>query len=140
MNTIAKVLIVDDDEILRRYYRRALAGANFTVQVAMCGDEALEILADENFDVVIVDHRMRGSDGLAVVRAIKDLCPDTEVVVIAGAPSVKHAKEAIRLGACDYLSKPVRPDEVISVAARAAVQKKWTLHRVSGRAPALLTH
>lgn len=140
MNTNARVLIVDDDEVVLRHYRRVLASANFTVQIAKCGDEALEILADQAFDVVLMEYLMPGSDGPVVLRAIKDLWPDTEVVVITGAPSVKHAKEAIRLGACDYMAKPVPPDEVIKAAAHAALHKKWALHRVSGRETLRFTH
>jgi DNA-binding NtrC family response regulator len=76
---------------------------------------------------------MSGSDGSKVLRAIKDLWPDTEVVIITGAFSVKNAKEATRLGACDYLAKPVPPNEIIMAAARAAVQKPSALRRISVR-------
>jgi len=140
MNINARVLIVDDDEIVLRYYRRVLAGANFLVRAATTGDEALEMLAHEAFDVVLMEYVIPGSEGHAVLRAIKDFWPDTEIVVITGAPSVGHAKEAIRLGACDYLVKPVPSDEIIKVAARAALQKKWALHRIPAREQVQLTH
>jgi DNA-binding NtrC family response regulator len=121
-------------------YGRLLASANFAVQAAKTGDEALEILAHRGFDVVLMEYLMPGSDGLAVLRAIKNLWPDTEVVVITGAPSVEHAKKAIRFGACDYLAKPVPPDEVSKAVARAAIQKKWALRRIPGRNSAQPTH
>jgi len=62
-----------------------------------------------------------------VLRTIKDRWPESEVVVITGYPSIESAKEAIRLGAYDYLAKPVGPDEVIDAAARAILHKDWTL-------------
>ncbi len=140
MNTKTRVLVVDDEEPVLQRYREVLVSANFTVQVATSGDEALEILAHQAFDVVLMEYLMPGSDGLAVLRTIKDLWPDTEVVVITGAPSVAHAKEAIRLGAFDYLAKPVPSDQVMMAAAGAAMQKKWALRRIPGRDSAQLTH
>lgn len=140
MKTSGRVLIVDDDGTVLRSFRNVLASANFTVQAAKTGDEALDMLAHQVFDVVLVEHPMPRNDGLAVLRTIKSLWPDTEVVVITGAPSVHHAKEAIRLGACDYLAKPVPPDEVIKAAACAAMKKKWTMRRISIQDLAQPTH
>ena len=66
---------------------------------------------------------------MMVLKEIKQKWPDTEVVIITGYPSVETAKEAVRLGAFDYLSKPLGPDEVVSVASGAMTQKKWALHK-----------
>jgi len=134
------VLVVDDDETALQYHFKVLTTAKFAVQFAKCCDEALEMLAHGAFDVVLLEPVMSGGDGLAALCAIKDLCPDTEVLVITRAPSVRSAKEAIRLGACDYLTKPVPPDQLILAAAQAALQKKWTLHRTSGRDTLRFTH
>lgn len=140
MDTNARVLVVEDDETVLRRYSRMLASANFTVRAAKTRYEAIEILARQTFDVVLMEYLMPGSDGLVVLRTIKDLWPDTEVVVITGAPCVAHAKEAIRLGACDCLAKPVPPDEVRMTVARAANQKKWALRRISCRDSAQFSH
>ena len=140
MDINARVLAVDGDETVLRYYCRVLAGANCAVRTAKTGEEAQEMFAHEAFDVVLMEYVIPGSDGHVVLRAIKDVWPDTEVVVITAAPSVGHAKEAIRLGACDYLTKPVAPDQLILAAARAALQKKWALHRIPARDPVQLTH
>ncbi len=136
----ASLLVVDDDETALQYHFKVLATANFAVRFAKCCDEALEMLAHGAFDVVLLEPAMSGGDALAALCAIKDLCPDTEVLVITRAPSIKNAKEAIRLGACDYLTKPVAPDQLILAAARAALQKKWALHRIPARDPVQLTH
>ena len=140
MSAKASVLVVDDDETMLQCYRRLFASANFTVQTAKTGDEALEILAHEAFDVVLMEYLMPGSDGPAVLRNIKALCPDTEVVVITAASSVEHAKQAIRLGAYDCLAKPVPADEVIKSAAGAAIRKKWALHQIPDRDSAQPTY
>ena len=139
MNINARVLVVDDGRALQ-YHCKVLASANFAVQAAHCGDEALGMLAQEVFDVVFLECAASSDDGLAVLRAIKALCPDIEVVVITGAPSVQQAKDSIRFGACDYLVKPVAADEIIKVAAGAALQKKWALHRLAGQDTTQFTH
>ena len=140
MNPNPGMPVVDDVETVLECCRMVFASANFTVQAAKTGHEALDMLAHQAFDVVFTEYLMPGSDGPAVLRAIKNFWPDTAVVVIAGAASVAHAKQAIPPGASDCLAKPVAADEVIKAAARAAIQEKWTLRRIPGRDPAQSTH
>ena len=78
--------------------------------------------------MVLLDLRMPGADGIAVLKAIKARSPESEVVIITGYPSIETAKEAVRLGACDYLSKPVAPEAVIHATHDAVLRKRWTLH------------
>jgi DNA-binding NtrC family response regulator len=77
----------------------------------------------EPADVVLLDLRMPGMDGLATLKAIKERWPETEVVIITGYPSVYTAREAVRLSAFDYLVKPVVPDEILAVANQAMAQR-----------------
>lgn len=128
MSEKTKVLIVDDEEIVCRSYVRSLAGARCNVQVAWNGEEALYALEQQRFDLVLLDLRMPGMDGMAVLKTIKQTWPETQVVIITGYPNIDTAKEAVRLGAYGYLAKPVGPDEVINAANDAVMQKKWTLH------------
>jgi len=128
MNKNANILIVDDEEVVRLCYRRLLGG-EFSVEVARNGPEALSAMDAHPYDVVLLDVRMPGMDGMAVLKTIKEKWPESEVVVITGYPSVENAKEAVRLGAFDYLAKPVAPSEVIHAAAGAMAQKEWALHR-----------
>ena len=72
---------------------------------------------------------MPGMDGMAVLRTIKQRWPESEVVIITGYPNIETAKEAVRLGAYDYLAKPVGPDDVINATNGAVMQKQWSLHR-----------
>ena len=78
-------------------------------------------------DVVLLDLRMPDIDGMDVLETIKNRWPESEVVVITGFPSIESAKRAVRLGAFDYLAKPVGPEEVIKAANDAFVQKRWVL-------------
>jgi DNA-binding NtrC family response regulator len=138
MNTPNRnVLVVDDEEVVRTSYLRSLGSGRCSVEAVPDGEEALRALEAKAFDLVMLDLRMPGMDGMAVLKTIKEKWPESEVVVITGHPSIETAKEAIRLGACDYLSKPVGPDDIVNAAARAMLHKEWTLRAerpVSGRA------
>jgi DNA-binding NtrC family response regulator len=118
-----KVLVVDDEEIVRLSHMRTLAGQNCEVQAASGGEEALKNMQEGPADVVLMDLRMPGMDGLATLKAIKEGWPATEVVIITGYPSVVTAREAVKLGAFDYLAKPVGPDKVLAVANEAMAQR-----------------
>ncbi|MHB8665985.1 MAG: response regulator [Burkholderiales bacterium] len=129
MNERTKILVVDDEEVVRLSHIRALASIHCDVDVVKNGSEALQVMAQRPADVVLLDLRMPGMDGMAVLKTIKHSWPETEVVIITGYPNVDSAKEAVRLGAYDYLAKPVGPDEVINVANGAMTQKKWALRK-----------
>ena len=125
-NNKARVLVVDDEPVVRMSYTRSLA-ADFDAHTAPDGEQALREMEREPADVVLLDLRLPGAQGLEVLEAMKHRWPETEVVVITGYPSVDSAKQAVRLGAADYLAKPVGPNEVMSAARNALVRKQWTL-------------
>lgn len=129
MDDKTKILVVDDEEVVRLSHIRTLASVHCNVEVVKTGEEALQVMAQRPADVVLLDLRMPGMDGMAVLKTIKQSWPETEVVIITGYPNIETAKEAVRLGAYDYLAKPVGPDEVINVANGAMTQKRWALHR-----------
>ena len=129
MNAKTRILVVDDEEIVRLSHSKVLAGPQCEVETVFNGDAALRAMERQPFDVVLLDLRMPGIDGMSVLRTIKQNWPDSEVVVITGYPTIETAKEAIRLRAYDYLAKPVDPDDVIRVASGAMLQKTWSLHR-----------
>jgi len=127
-----RILIVDDDETVRRSYLRSLESVSSQVAAASDGEEALQTMEQDPFDVVLLDMRMPGQDGLSVLRTIKQKWPESEVVIITGYPTVDSAKEAVRLGAFDYVTKPVGPQEVINVTDGAITRKQWALRRIPG--------
>jgi len=128
MDPKPRILIVDDEDVVRLSYAMILARENCQAQTAWDGDEALRAMRARPFDVVLLDLRMPGAGGMSVLKAIKQDWPDCEVVIITGYPTLESAKEAVRLGAYDYLAKPVGPDEVIEAARGALRNKQWTLH------------
>lgn len=127
MTAKATVLVVDDDEAVRRSYSAILAASRCDAQMAPDGAEALAAMEQHPYDVVLLDMRMPGGDGMSVLRDLKSRWPDSEVVVITGYPSIEAAKEAVRLGAYDYLSKPVGPGEVIAATQGALRRKRFAL-------------
>jgi DNA-binding NtrC family response regulator len=129
MDAKTKILVVDDQEIVRLSQVRILSSMHCNVEVVQDGTEALRAMEERPADLVLLDLRMPGMDGMSVLKAIKQKWPETEVVVITGYPTIETAKEAVRLGAYDYLAKPVGPDEVINAANGAMTQKRWALHR-----------
>jgi|ERR1035437_2231386 DNA-binding NtrC family response regulator len=122
-----KILVVDDEEVVRRGYLRTLAGEHCDVDAANSGQDALRMMGQQPFDVVLLDLRMPGMDGMSVLKTMKEKWPDSEVIIITGYPAVESAKQAVTLGAYDYLAKPAGPDDVINAANGAMLHKRWTL-------------
>ena len=139
MSDKRKILIVDDDEVVRRSYLRSLESSSCNVEAASSGEEALQAMEQSPVDVVLLDMRMPGVDGLTVLRTIKQKWPESEVVIITGYPTVDSAKEAVRLGAYDYLAKPVGPQDVINITDSAITRKTWALQRIPESAAEGLT-
>ena len=129
MDEKTRILVVDDEEVVRLSHIRTLASIHCNVELVRDGSEALQAMEQRPADVVLLDLRMPGMDGMTVLKTIKDRWPETAVVIITGYPSIETAKEAVRLGAYNYLAKPVGPDEVINAANDAVMQKKWALQK-----------
>lgn len=127
MNNKASILIVDDEEVVRHSHLRSLAETGCYTETAEDGSNAIRVLEQRPFDVVLLDLRMPGLDGMDVLKTIKQRWPECEVVVITGYPTIETAKEAVRLGAHNYIAKPVGPDDVIKATSEAMTQKRWAL-------------
>ncbi|OGB24008.1 MAG: hypothetical protein A3I66_05520 [Burkholderiales bacterium RIFCSPLOWO2_02_FULL_57_36] len=128
MNAKAKILIVDDEEVVRLSYLRILAGMNCNVQAVGTWMQVSQLMQQEPFDVVLLDLRMPGMDGITVLKLIRQCWPDSHVIIITGYPTIESVKEAVTLGAYDYLTKPVGPDQVIDATNSAMLHKQWALH------------
>ena len=127
MNAHASVLIVDDEESVRRSYARLLGGERCDAESVANGADALRAMERRPYDLVFLDLRMPGSDGLAVLEALKRRWPASEVVVVTGYPEIESAKRALALGARDYLAKPADPDALLHAAREAMLHKQWAL-------------
>ncbi len=128
MTNQAKILIVDDEEVVRLSYMRILAATNCHITTAWTWVQVVEAMKQEPFDVVLLDLRMPEMDGMKVLKALKTQWPESEVIIITGYPTLESAKEAVTLGAYDYLTKPVGPEQVIGAANAAMLHKRWALH------------
>lgn len=132
MKSDVRILVADDEENVRLSYQRSLAETHWDVETASDGAELLRLMKKGPADVVLLDLRMPGMDGMSVLRAIKERWPESEVVIITGYPTLESAKEAVAIGANDYLAKPVGPDDVINAATAAVRRKKWALRADGG--------
>lgn len=117
---MASVLIVDDEEGIRRTTGLFLREAGHDVETAASVREACGLVERRSFDVVLTDIVMPGDDGIRLLEIVRARSPLAQVVMFTGEPTVETATDALRLGAFDYLPKPVRKDTVCRVVAKAA--------------------
>src|SRR5439155_471493 len=114
----AKILVVDDEAAILRLLKEALSQWGYQVTGASSGAEALQALRGDMFDAVITDIRMPDMNGLELLKEIKRHDESVEVVVMTGYPTIASAVEALKVGAFDYLSKPLLLDELRHLMAR----------------------
>ena len=107
------LLLVDDDATFLGVLAQAFTRRGYAVQCATDADSALRMAAEEPCEYAVVDLKMPGPSGLAVVEGLHRLDPHTRVVVLTGYASIATAVEAIKLGATHYLTKPVDVDEIV---------------------------
>lgn len=114
-----KLLVIDDEDIVRTSCRRVLSPEGYDVRLASNAFEGIKMLEEEQFDVVLTDLKMPDTDGITVLKTIKEKWPQTQVIVITGYQTVDTAVKSIKLGACDYIEKPFTPDALLSAVAAA---------------------
>lgn len=102
-----RILVVEDEPALRELVARAMRAEGYEAEGATTGREAVEALAGRLFDVVLLDMRLPDGNGVEILRRVKERDAGVEVVILTGYPDVTNAVEALKLGAYDYLSKPV---------------------------------
>jgi diguanylate cyclase (GGDEF)-like protein len=114
-----RILIVDDERLHLEMFNDILAGAGHATRTAASAEEALELMAGEQFDLLVTDVVMPGLDGIGLVREVRRRDPAIESVAITGHDDVKVAVAAMKAGCADFLTKPVDRQELLDVAARA---------------------
>jgi two-component system, response regulator RegA len=112
------ILLVDDSVVLRDRLAQAFQERGFRVEVASNYDEALSVFHQSPTDLAVVDLRMPGKTGLALVPQLKKLRPETRVVILSGFGSISTAIDAVRLGATNFLPKPADADDILAAFAR----------------------
>jgi two-component system response regulator AtoC len=122
---VERILVVDDEEGIRTFIGEVLEGEGRKVTLAADGESAARLLDRESFHLVITDLKMPGLDGMSLLRKARQESPETEVVVLTAHGTVAGAVEAMKLGAFDYLGKPLSgPDELRLVAGRAIERRR----------------
>lgn len=121
----ATLLIIDDDEVVRESLAAYLEDSNFKVLQALNGLQGLQIFESEQPDLVICDLRMPQIDGLELIRRIRQTASETPIIVLSGAGVMSDAVEALRLGAADYLIKPLEDLAVLEHSLRRALDRAY---------------
>lgn len=119
-----RILLVDDEKVIRDGCARALGCEEYEIHKAVDGLEGVACLERERFDVVLVDLMMPGMDGLEVLRWVKQNQPEVMVIVVTGFATVAKAVEAMKQGAFDFVGKPFTPDYIRLVVSRAVEQRE----------------
>jgi DNA-binding response OmpR family regulator len=124
------VLIVDDEEEFREMTVKRLSKRDLECESAPDGDTALEMIAKKNYDVVLLDVKMPGRDGIETLREIKRMTPMTEVVMLTGHASVESGINGIKYGAFDYLMKPMELDALFEKLNAAYERKREQQNKI----------
>ncbi len=117
-----KILLVDDEKSIVNVLSISLKNDGYRVVAAYSGKECLEKFQEELPDIVITDMKMPGMDGLEVLKRVKNLNPDTEVIIITGHGDMDSAIEALQYGASDFINKPIK-EEALAIAIERAKEK-----------------
>ena len=130
MSSSSSILIIDDEEVMRDSCEKILSKMGCRTEVAEDGLKGLDMLKAQSFDLIILDLKMPGLDGMEILRMIQDEGLQAEVIVITGYATVESAVEAMKLGAYDYIPKPFTPDALRLIAGRALEKRELALENL----------
>ncbi|MCX5702848.1 MAG: sigma-54 dependent transcriptional regulator [Candidatus Omnitrophica bacterium] len=125
------ILVVDDEPMVRRSLSEMLTLSGYTVSAASNGKEALKLLKDYSADIVITDMKMPEMDGVKLLKELKEISPDTAVILITGYGSIEDAVDAIKQGADDYITKPIVDSEIKMVIEKLIKQRRLLEENIS---------
>src|ERR1700734_2644390 len=114
-----KILIIDDEVNVSLLLSKFLTRNGFDVTTASTGTSGMEYLKTRNFNLVLCDFRLEDTDGREMLKNIKTQYPKTGVIIITGYSDIKMAVELIKMGAYDYITKPLYPDEILNTINKA---------------------
>lgn len=119
MKNEINILVVDDEEIMRNLLEKLLTLEGYNILTAVDGQDALEVIAKEKVDLVVSDMKMPRMDGFELLKNLRNNYPDIGVVIMTGYGDTYTIKDALLLGADEYLSKPFKRLELLSVVEKA---------------------
>lgn len=123
-----RVLFVDDEDDFRETIVKRLKARKIQAEGAGSGVQALEILKNMDFDVIVLDVKMPDMDGLETLRHIKTMKPEVEVIMLTGHASVEFGLKGMQLGAFDYVMKPAPLNELLETINQAYAKKRGLNH------------
>src|SRR6201996_2687523 len=121
-----KILIIDDEVNVALLLSKFLTRNGFDVTIASTGNTGMEYLKNGNFSLVLCDFRLEDTDGREMLKNIKTQYPKTGVIIITGYSDIKMAVELIKMGAYDYITKPLYPDEILNTI-NTAIETQYAL-------------
>ncbi|MEF9475609.1 MAG: response regulator [Candidatus Mariimomonas ferrooxydans] len=124
-----RILVLDDDPVVTLSCRRILGAEGYSITTVERGENALNKLTKEDFDLLISDIRLPDISGMTVLKEARIIKPQTDVIIITGYPTLEDAKESINLGAFEYIEKPFTPDFMINAAKKIFDQRGWILRQ-----------
>lgn len=119
-----KVLVVDDEVDVCRSVTKILTRKGFAVDTALNADDAVRMIRSSEFDLVITDLMMPKTDGMELLKIIREHYPELNVIMITGYASIESAVKAVKMGAAGYIPKPFTPDELMTVTTKALADRK----------------
>ena len=122
-----EIILVVDDEVGPRESLRMILKPIYEVHTAGNGQEALNFISEKKVDLVTLDLKMPGLGGIDVLKEIKKLQPDIEVMIVTGYGTLSNAQEAIRCGAGDFISKPFNVAEIIAIVSKIFERRSYNL-------------
>ena len=119
-----KILIVDDEVDICQLLCKFLEKKGYSADYSITGKKGLKQLKKENYDLVLLDFRLPDMDGTEALKAIKNQNPSTQVIIITGYSDVKTAVDCIKLGASEYVTKPIHPEEILHSVKSSLANKE----------------
>jgi diguanylate cyclase (GGDEF)-like protein len=118
------ILVVDDEEIMRKLLTDVLRNEGYNINSVSRADDALQEVAKGNINILITDIMMKGMNGIELLKRVKDIDPDIDVIVMTGYGSIQTAVESMKLGAIDYLTKPLNIDQISLIVKKTAERRQ----------------
>lgn len=119
-----RILVVDDEVFVRDLLQEFLGKQGYDVSLAESGEAAVQHSTDNDVDVALVDLKMPGIDGLETLKRLRDIDPNTPVIIMTGYPTIETSIKALRLGAYDYVIKPFKLNELKAAVEKALKERK----------------
>ncbi len=127
---VARILCVDDEEVILDSFRKILVLDGYSVDTVQTGQEALGLIQSHHYDFVYTDLKMPAMDGVDVVKAVKHMRPDIDVVIITGFATVETAVECMKYGAMDYVQKPFTEDELLAFTKKTLIKRQDRIQKL----------